>query len=252
MSVKRIVVIGAGGFAREVRWLLDEINQAGEPRFEFVGFVVSDLKRIGEHDSRELVLGDYEWLRANRARFDALAIGIGTPAARLKVSRELEVEFGPEYWPTLIHPSVRFDRASCEIGHGSLLCAGTIGTVNLRLQPFCLVNLACTLGHEAEIGRGTVLNPTVNISGGVVLEDGVLVGTGAQVLQYLRVGTGATVGAGAVVTKNVAAGLTVVGSPAKPLVRSQPPVEPALPAALLQAAAGASVPGERPEELRHQ
>jgi serine acetyltransferase len=61
-----------------------------------------------------------------------------------------------------------------------------------------------------------VLNPTVNISGGVTLGRGVLVGTGAQILQYVSVGDHATVGAGAVVTKPVAESTTVVGMPAKP------------------------------------
>jgi sugar O-acyltransferase (sialic acid O-acetyltransferase NeuD family) len=216
MARQRIVVIGAGGFAREVKWLIEEIARAGEP-VEFAGYVVSDLSRLGDYDSRDEVHGDLGWLRQNQERFEGLAIGIGTPAHRLKVSSELLPDFPEDRWPALIHPNVRLDRGSSTLGPGALLCAGSVGTVNLNLEPFCLVNLACTLGHEARIGRGAVLNPTVNISGGVVLEEGVLVGTGAQVLQYLTIGKGATVGAGAVVTKNVPPGVTVVGMPARPL-----------------------------------
>jgi sugar O-acyltransferase (sialic acid O-acetyltransferase NeuD family) len=218
---RRILVVGAGGFAREVRWLIEEMAASGEP-VEFAGYVVSDLGRLGEHDSRGEVHGDLGWARENRDAFDALAIGIGTPAARLKVSSDLLPDFPEDRWPALVHPNVRLDRGTARIGAGVLLCAGVVGTVHLVLEPFCLVNLACTLGHEARIGRGSVLNPTVNISGGVVLEDGVLVGTGAQVLQYLTIGTGATVGAGAVVTKDVAPGVTVVGMPAKVLGMGRP------------------------------
>lgn len=216
MTKKRIAVVGAGGFAREVVWLIGDINRA-EPTYEFVGFVVSDLTKLGEHDTREQMLGDYEWLESNLSTIDALAIGIGSPEARLKVADVLSARFPSIDWPTLVHPTVILNFDSSEVGRGVLLCAGTIGTVNLQIGSFSMVNLACTLGHETQLGRGCVLNPTVNVSGGVQLGEGILVGTGAQLLQYVSIGDGAVVGAGAVVTKDVAAGDTVVGIPAKPL-----------------------------------
>jgi sugar O-acyltransferase (sialic acid O-acetyltransferase NeuD family) len=216
MKPTRIAVVGAGGFAREVAWLIREIN-CKDMRYEFLGYVVSDLSRLTKNDSLTEVLGDFSWLETNRSQIDALALGIGTPKTRLKLSTELETRFPSIEWPVLVHPTVRFDRGTCTIGRGVILCAGVIGTVNVILEPFLMVNLACTIGHEARLGRGSVLNPSVNISGGVILGEGVLVGTGAQILQYVQIGPGATVGAGAVVTKNVLAGHTVVGVPAKPL-----------------------------------
>lgn len=216
MKRRNIAIVGAGGFAREVSWLIRDINN-DEESFAFRGYIVSDLSKLGEHDSRCEVLGDYGWLERNRGEIDALAIGIGTPAVRLKIGADLEASFPDLEWPGLIHPTVKFDRSSAKVGHGAIFCAGVIGTVNLVFDPYVMVNLACTIGHEARLGRGCVLNPTVNISGGVLLEEGVLVGTGAQVLQYVRVGRGATIGAGAVVTREVAQGETVVGIPAKSL-----------------------------------
>jgi sugar O-acyltransferase (sialic acid O-acetyltransferase NeuD family) len=214
MIQKRIAVIGAGGMAREVHWLIREIN-AVDPLYDFLGYVVSDWSKCGTYDSRDAILGDYTWLVENLSSVDAIAVGIGNPAARLKVGRELRALLPDAELPALIHPSVILDRGSANIGSGVLICAGTVATVNITLDTLALCNFGCTLGHEAVIGQGSVVNPGANISGGVVLGTGVLVGTGAQILQYCRVGDGATVGAGAVVLKDVPPGTTVVGVPAR-------------------------------------
>lgn len=219
---KRIAIVGAGGFAREVEWLIREINEAnGTPLYDFKGYLVSEITKLGITDSVDEVLGDFSWVEANQDALDAVAIGIGNPQARLRLGLEIRERFPFLKMPTLIHPNVRIDRSSLNMGEGVIICAGVIGTVNIRIEDFVAINLGCTIGHEAQIGRGVVLNPTVNISGGVTIRDSVLIGTGAQVLQNLSVGEGATVGAGSVVTKTVAASMTVVGAPARPLDRKQ-------------------------------
>jgi sugar O-acyltransferase (sialic acid O-acetyltransferase NeuD family) len=215
MKRKRIVIIGAGGMAREVASALHWINRA-EPRFDFLGYVVSDLSRLGRHDTRDQVLGDFSWLDQNRSSVDALALGVGSPAVRLELAAGITALLREIEWPALIHPTAVIDLDSAQLGEGCFIGAGAVATVNIALEPFALVNFGVTLGHEVRIGRGSVVNPGANISGGVVIGEGVLVGTGAQVLQYLQVGAHTIVGAGAVVTKNVESDATVVGVPARP------------------------------------
>jgi sugar O-acyltransferase (sialic acid O-acetyltransferase NeuD family) len=215
--MKRIAIIGAGGFARELAWMLEDIAATSQEtsRYAMAGFLVSDASRTGPHDSP--VLGDFSWLESNHV--DALAMGIGTPAVRLELAEKLKERFPHIAWPALVHPSVKWQRRTMQVGEGVIICAGSIATVNVQFEPFCMVNLSCTIGHEVVIGGGCVLNPTVNLSGGVELGSGVLVGTGAQILQYVKIGNGATVGAGAVVNKDVNAKTTVVGIPAKELIK---------------------------------
>jgi sugar O-acyltransferase (sialic acid O-acetyltransferase NeuD family) len=205
----RFVVIGAAGQAREVDWYLRASHH------DCVGFVVSDLQRLGPNDSRDRVLGDYTWLDSHVAEIDALVLGIGTPSARLRVAAELKARHPRVPWPPVIHPSVAIDHDSAAIGEGVMIGAGATLTVNVVLESFSMINFGATIGHESKIGPGVVVNPGANISGGVQVGVGALIGAGAVVLQYRRVGAGATVGAGAVVTKDVPEGVTVVGVPAR-------------------------------------
>jgi sugar O-acyltransferase (sialic acid O-acetyltransferase NeuD family) len=217
--MKRVAIIGAGGFAREVAWLIRDIN-AVTPTFDLVCHLVSDLDHATGPYTDSMVIHDFSWLEENRSAVDGLVMGIGTPSTKYRLVTELKNRFPEKTWPNLIHPTVLFDAGSTRFGVGVVLCAGSIATVNTSFDDFAMVNLKCTIGHEAIIGAYSVLNPSVNISGNVTVGEQVLVGTGAQALQNLRIGSGATIGAGSVVTKDVREGITIAGVPAKPLHKS--------------------------------
>ncbi len=214
--MKRVVIIGAGGHARDTAWHAREVNRR-TPTFDVLGFVVSDLTRLGPHDSP--VLGDETWIDEHRQEIHGLVLGIGSPRARAQVAARLQERFPELEWPTIVHPSALLDWNTLQIGRGVLVGAGVIGTVNVRIEDFAVLNPTVTLGHEAVVGTCSVMNHAAGLSGGTVLEREVLVGTGARVLQYRRVGAQAQVGAGAVVTKDVPAGETWVGIPARRLER---------------------------------
>jgi sugar O-acyltransferase (sialic acid O-acetyltransferase NeuD family) len=212
-----LVIVGAGGFAREVRMVARDITRAGDrpEAYEFVGYVVSDPAAPGPHDSGDEIIGDLGWLAAHGDSWDVLALGIGYAAPRLKVADELAAVWGPDRWPALVHPSAVVDHDSCTLGHGAFVAPLAVMTVGVSLGPFAAVNYACTVGHESVVGRGSTLLPGSNVGGGVVIGDGVMVGSGAQVLQYLEIGDRVRIGAGSLVTKSVPAGKTAVGMPAR-------------------------------------
>ena len=215
--MRDLVIIGAGGFAREVAFLVADINRA-TPEWNLLGYIDREAGNVGTQLGPYAVIGTEDYLRGSDREIFAV-IGVGDPQIIARVAGRLK-EMPNVRFPNLIHPSVISDAERIHYGQGNIVCAGNILTTEITIGSFNIFNLSCTFGHDDRIGDCNVINPGVNVSGGVVIEDRCLLGTGATILQNKRIGAEATVGAGAVVAKDVAPGLTVVGVPAKPIGNS--------------------------------
>jgi acetyltransferase-like isoleucine patch superfamily enzyme len=205
---RRVVIFGAGGAAREVRWLIEEINRI-EPKFEFLGYLVADVRHAGDFDSRNLILGDFAWLEHHQNAADGIIIAPGSPKVRLATADLIAARFSWIHFPSVVSPDIRIHRDSCTVGEGVIISVGVTGTINTHFEPFAVVGVGSTIGHEARIGRGSVLESGVHIAGGVVIGAGVEIGMGATVLPFVQIGDGARIGAGTIVGKDVPAGATV-------------------------------------------
>lgn len=208
---RRLVIAGAGGLAREMAWVVRQIDPRSQD-WELAGFVApaaADTKGLPAP-----VLGDDDWLIAQDDEADVL-VAVGQPEGRRRVAEKLTQQQRLRF-PNLVHPSAVCGDPSIGWGIGNTVQAACIMTVNIRVGDFNLINGATTVGHDAVIGDYNVLNPC-NISGGVQIGDRVLVGTGAVILEDCRIGDGAIVGAGAVVRSDVEPGQVMIGVPAKPM-----------------------------------
>ena len=210
-----IVIFGSGGMAREVAFLIEQINDAS-PQWNILGFVETDRERVGQR------VGKYHVYCTEEELLDktlSAAIGIGTPAVNHKVASRFAKHPNIRF-PNLIHASVRRDEPRVALGRGNILCAGNIFTTDITIGSFNIFNFNGIYAHDVRLGDCCVFNSGVKVSGGVEIGSRCLIGAGATILQYLKIGDEVTVGAGSVVTKDVAAGTTVVGVPAKPLNRA--------------------------------
>lgn len=207
--MKKIAIVGSGGFAREVLTLINDINKQS-PIYEFIGFVDSDKSKkihsypiIGSDDEVNMITEPL-----------SLVIAVGEPELKKKIRNKYtnpHIDF-----PTLIHPSVLIgDKNSVYIGEGCVICAGCIITTDIEINNFVTLNLMCTVGHDTIIGNYSSFMPSVNISGEVKINEGVYVGTGAKIINQIEIGGQTIVGAGAVVARTLPSRCTAVGIPAK-------------------------------------
>ena len=207
-----LVMVGCGGFGREVADVISAIN-AQAPTSDLVGFVdddpsSEDIERIARLDLP--LLGTVAGALAGPARQYALGIGSG-PVRRL-----LDRRFEAAGWaaPVLVHPQASIG-ADVDLGPGTILCAGARLTTNIHLGRHVHVNLNSTIGHDTSLLDYVTVNPLVAVSGGVTIGEATMLGTHCAVLQNVEIGRDSVVGGSALVIRDVGDKAIVKGVPAR-------------------------------------
>lgn len=211
--MKDIVIVGSGGFAKEVAFLIDEINSVSE-EWNFLGYIDQG---VGSFNGKYTVFQNDGWL-LNTFEKIHVVFGIGNPLVISRLYKMFSANTNL-FFPNLVHPNVIGDWKRIKMGKGNIICASNVFTTDIFIGNFNVFNLDCTIGHDVVIGNYNVINPSVNISGGVQLSDRILLGTNATLLQYLSVCADTVIGANALVNKSIETSGTYIGSPAKQLLK---------------------------------
>ena len=217
MMSQLIGIYGASGFGKEVMPLVRQhYSQLNQDHIVFI----DDSGRLEQLDGYKVL--SYQQFMQHPATQKAVTIAIADSQVREKLNAKL-VQDNIEIINVIANNALQYDNIT--MGKGSIICGFVHLTSNIKIGKGFHANIYSYIAHDCVIGDFVTFAPRVSCNGNVHIEDHAYIGTGAVLRQGtpdkpLIIGKGAIVGMGAVVTKDVPAGVTVVGNPARPLIKN--------------------------------
>jgi len=207
-----ILLIGAGGQARVIIDILQydkNINLIGiiDKQFE------QNEKINGTH-----ILGNFSDLTKIIKEYgiEGAVVGVGDNKLRAEyynMLKKLKLKM-----INAIHPSANI-ATNVMMGDGNVICREAVICTNTKIGSNVIINTAAIVEHENIIGDHVHIGPGVKLAGRVIVDDLSFVGLGALVKDKIKIGRNVVVGVGSVVLKDIPDGITVVGIPAKRLIK---------------------------------
>lgn len=191
-------IVGNGGFGREVYHSLSFYDKKN-----CIFFVEDEFYQKGE---KILPLSKFD---PNEYE---LIIAIGDPNIRERIVNHLPSK--TKYF-THIDKSVRILGDDVNIGEGTIICAGSILTTNIKIGKHSQINLLCTVGHDTTIGDYFTIAPGSNISGNCDIGNKVYIGTNSSVKEKINICDNVIIGLNSGVIKHIENPGTYIGCPTK-------------------------------------
>jgi sugar O-acyltransferase (sialic acid O-acetyltransferase NeuD family) len=204
-----MLVIGAGGHAKEVAGVLRESAQ-WENLF-FYDDVTENISPLVWDEFK--VLRNVEEAREELKKDPRFVLGIGSPKFRHLLTLKFENLGG--ILTSAISPYARIGTHGVVLGAGLNVMTNAVITEDISIGKGCLIHIQSSLHHDSVVGEFCELLPGCHVLGKVTIGNFTSIGSGAVILPKIKIGDNVVVGAGAVVTKNLPDGTKVKGVPAK-------------------------------------
>jgi len=207
-KLSELVIVGAGGFGRELLQWVKDIN-SHNPRWIIKGFIDDNLEALNGYDVDYQIIGRIvEWMPCESEVF---ALAIAKPMLKEKIVTMLKGR-GARF-DSIIHPSAvigDFNR----IGEG-LVCYPNSGiNVNVSIGNFVTL-LSSGIGHDVCVGDYSTISSYCDITGGCKIGKRVFLGSHVTIIPTRVIGDDASIGAGSVVVTNIKNNVSVFGNPGK-------------------------------------
>lgn len=206
--MKKIYVVGAGGFGRELIWWIKDINKV-KPTWEIMGFLDDDPQALDNYDCDYYVVGSIrDWRPKDDEEF---ALALGTPMLKREIV-EIMKSKGAKF-ATIIHPTALLSEFA-HYGEGFIMFPYSKLSANSIVGDFVTL-LSTAIGHDTVIGDYSVISGNCNVIRNVNIGNDVFLAAGVSIAQNVRIGDGAYLGLGSVILKDVKPGDIMFGNPAR-------------------------------------
>ncbi len=209
MNDKQVYILGAGGHAKVV------ISTLQAKGYQVAGIYDDDPALTDTHILNVPVIGAIKNLPQNFS--EQAAVGIGDNQTRQNIVQR----FPQSEWVTVVHPSATVE-PSAELGAGTVVFAGAVIQSHARIGNHVILNTSCSVDHDCIVGDYCHLAPKTCLAGIVTVEEGVFMGISSSAIPQVKIGAWSVLGAGCVAIREVPAGVTAVGVPAKIIKNHQP------------------------------
>ena len=204
--MKKIFIVGGGGFARECHLALTGLEKS-DPSISFGGFLGHNGHEVDAGTYSHLCLGD---VSAHEFKEDEYAvIGVGNVAIRKKIFFDLKnagIKLFTLICGSSLSPTVKY-------GEGNAFFGATI-TSEVVIGDGNLFNGDIIVGHDCRFGNFNFIAPRTTFLGYVSVGSENLIGTGSVLLPGCKIGDGNKIAPLSAVYKGCRSNCYMMGNPA--------------------------------------
>lgn len=205
--MKDLLIVGAGGFGREVLQWIKDINKIN-PTWRVLGFLDDDVDALNGIECDYGVVDTISHYQPNEDV--SLVMAVANPNTKEKIVKLLKNRGA--HFVSIIHPTATLSEFAT-IGEGLVMYPYSIISVNTTVGDF-VTFLSSGMGHDAIIGDFSTISSFCDITGGVTIGKKVFLGSHVTIVPKRKIGDEAYIAAGSVVMTNIRAGQHVMGNPA--------------------------------------